>query len=301
MGKRRILISGATGVIGRSILGSIDHALYELQLLVSTIEKGEQLKKELNLPTASLAVYETKFPSIAIAQFQPEIILHLAGYTTNSLSTIEISKLVDANIKTGTLILGSLFDTPPRFFINAGSGMEYHDNARSLQSGNLYACSKTAFRSILNFFQKKMGFNWIQTNLYFVYGKKGARKKVIDYLLTGLDASEAVSMSPGLQALDFIHIDDVVNFFVQLLIQIEGSKHSFSEIFVGTGRSYSVRQVAETIERILQKKMNLNWGGIPYRVGDIKISTAPIEENPSWLDWAPELLLEEGLRKYLQQ
>ncbi|MEZ4909315.1 MAG: NAD(P)-dependent oxidoreductase [Saprospiraceae bacterium] len=295
----KILITGATSVIGRSILQANVINQKKLLLLVSSERKGLELIKTYGLADAEIAVILPDFPIQEVIDFNPEVALHLAGYTSNSLLPQEVIKLVDANINFGSLLLTSLKGTNLKYFINVGSGMEFGDNSTELAPSNFYAATKLAFRTILDYFSKTMNFQLFQVNVYFVYGEKGARKKVIDYLLDGKEAEVPIKMSPGEQCLDFIHINDVVAFFSKLLLNLEKSEDNYTQFFVGSGKSHTIKEVAKVIEKIIHQKLNLEWGGIPYRKEEIMLSTAPQKNNPKFLNWKPVIELEEGLQLYL--
>jgi CDP-paratose synthetase len=108
-------------------------------------------------------------------------------------------------------------------------------------------------------------------------------------------------MSPGEQVLDFIHIDDVVDFYRTLLSNLGSCRNSYNEIHIGTGAGSTPKKIAGLMEAITEKKANINWGGMPYRPNDTMFSVAPKELSGHQIGWQPSLTIEEGIRLYIKE
>ena len=114
-------------------------------------------------------------------------------------------------------------------------------------------------------------------------------------MINALDSSDSINFSPGEQILDFIHVDDIADFFYNLLIKIYKCKDDYIQFHLGTGVGYSLRDVAKTIESVFSKKLNAKWGGLPYNEFEPMHAVAPISKNLKILNWKPKLTLEKGL------
>jgi CDP-paratose synthetase len=102
-------------------------------------------------------------------------------------------------------------------------------------------------------------------------------------------------MSPGYQKLDLIHIDDVVEFYVSLIHNID-SIASQSYFHIGTNVSTAIRELALQIEEISLKKCLINWGGIPYREKEKMSNLAP---KIDYGFWKPKISLIDGLKSMI--
>ena len=94
----------------------------------------------------------------------------------------------------------------------------------------------------------------------------------------------------GLQSRDFVNVADVVQ--ANLLAALKGVA---GEIYnVASGRTYSLLELADTIEKISGKKLDRVFR--PKRAGDVRLSAADITKIKQ-LGFAPSVSLEEGLRE----
>jgi dTDP-L-rhamnose 4-epimerase len=95
----------------------------------------------------------------------------------------------------------------------------------------------------------------------------------------------------GLQRRDFVSVYDVVQACRLALDVNEAAGCAFN---VGSGQSYTVRDVASMLSAILGKAIDPDVCG-KYRVGDIRHCFADITHAREVLGYAPATMLEEGL------
>jgi dTDP-L-rhamnose 4-epimerase len=95
----------------------------------------------------------------------------------------------------------------------------------------------------------------------------------------------------GLQRRDFVSVHDVVQACRLALDVPEAAGCAFN---VGSGQSYTVREVAAMMGAILGKDLELDVCG-KYRVGDIRHCFADITHATAVLGYRPQTMLDEGL------
>lgn len=288
----RVLITGGTGYVGRRVVEALmKEECVEVAIFVRTIQKARQLFKNYKIEIIDSQSENWK---LEIAHFKPQIVIHLASHLTSNDNPEEINNLIESNILFGAHLLDALKSCDVKLFINTGSSSEYNQE-NLLEPAYLYAASKTAFRSILKYYQKLLGFKVIHAIPYTIYGGEREGKKVIDYLFES--KKMIVKMSPGEQVLDFIHIDDVVSFFIKIMKNLNKLDDKEYTFFLGTGVGTKIKDVAKIIEKQYKISLNIIWGGIDYRNTDIMYSVAPIENNFESI-WKAQISLEEGILKY---
>ncbi|MFL6278485.1 MAG: NAD-dependent epimerase/dehydratase family protein [Vicinamibacterales bacterium] len=106
-----------------------------------------------------------------------------------------------------------------------------------------------------------------------------------------LNGNAPMIFEDGLQRRDFVSVHDVVQACRLALDAPRASGHAFN---VGSGRSYTVHEVAMMIGAVLGKRIEPEVCG-KYRVGDIRHCFADITLARAVLGYAPAVLLEDGL------
>jgi CDP-paratose synthetase len=293
----KILITGITGFVGKNLLPLLQIDGNELLLIVRDANKINSWNV-LNESTNCIFTTDADWKD-TVKSFKPEVVLHLATFSTSLDDAKSIDQLIQSNLQFGTHLLDALKGTSLKAFINVGTFAEYHNNSRAYSPAYLYAATKTAFRSVVQYYQAIEGFKSFHVVPYTIYGAADTQKKLINYIVDSFDASEAVKMTPGEQELDFIHIEDVVHFFVTLISSVDQIEGSFHEIHLGTGVGTTPKRIASILETYIGKKANIEWGGRPYRPLDTMLAKATHHLPSTIINWKPTITIEEGLRRYV--
>ena len=238
-----------------------------------------------------------------VQRFDPELVIHLAAFSTSSNNSEVIEPLVSTNITYGILLLDALSQCESfRLFINTGSFSEYRLGAGCFNSAYLYAATKTAFRSFLDYYSELYDFKYVTAIPYTVYGGRPTVKRLMDYIIESVGSVKPVDMTKGEQMLDFIHVDDVASFFIHVIRHIDKYQQlrNGEEFHLGTGRCVTVRELASIVEKVTGRHCNVNWGGRPYRERDTMYAAAPIAKNLELTGWHAGITIEQGVSKYIK-
>jgi CDP-paratose synthetase len=267
----RILITGATGFIGQKLLKRLTDQHHSV-----AIHARKQLK-EVDSNVLVFTGILNQFQKEIIA-FSPEYVFHLAGSSIYPENAKEEDELWSANVLYGNTLLSILKEIPGLVFVNFTTSLAY--DGTELYPFSYYALTKANFVQSLHYFTRYYNFRVFNLILYTIYGKGDKTKRALNYILDSLDASEPISMSPGEQIMDFIHVDDVIGLCLLLL---ENKPHKkIEEIHVGTGRGTTLRQAAQLIASLSHQKANIHFGSIPYRKEEKMVNIAPISQNRFW-------------------
>ena len=294
----RLLVTGATGFIGQNLLPEIIRQFPEIRIL--TINR--MATKASSMFPFERCEHIEGLQTKTIQDFNPEVAFHLATLTTAENSFSSIQPMIEINITFGTKLLSILGDCPDfKLFVNTGSFSEYNSGVGQINDAYLYAATKSAFRVMVAYYSRLRGFKSITATPYSVYGGKPTVKRLIDYLIESLHVENPVLMTGGEQILDFIHIYDIVSFFISLLNHpaLFDLKNNGEEYHLGTGTGTSIRELASIVEEISGGKCNILWGGRPYREQDIMYAVAPTSKNQSVINWQANISLREGLSALL--
>ena len=283
----RVVITGGTGFIGQNLIPLLFQRIPDVEVLMISrnVEKSEFLYPHFIYSNCK-QVHTSQLDEVI--KFNPELVIHLATLTTSNDNTDLIPSMLSANIEFGVLLLDALSKCSDfKLFVNTGTFAEFRYGAQLYDAAYLYGATKTAFRIFLKYYAEKYNFKYVTAVPYSVYGGKKTVKRVIDYIYESLGAVRPIGMTEGKQILDFIHVDDVANFFVQIIlnpISFYDKVTNGLDFHLGTGKGTSIRELAKIIEKKYGKSCNINWGALPYRDRDIMYAVAPIGRNRI-IDW----------------
>jgi nucleoside-diphosphate-sugar epimerase len=238
--------------------------------------------------------------SDALIAFKPEIVIHLASYLTANDDFLTMKRLIDTNVFFFCRLLDALKNSGLKMFINTGTFAEYFKGDNRFDPSYLYAATKTASRSFLDYYSKAYKFKQTTVVPYTIYGGLDTQKKIIDLIYDSISSETPLDLSPGEQILDFIHIDDVTDFYLNL-VECYTSLPEKSNFQLGTGTGTSLKQLARYIEEITNKKTNINWGGKLYRSTDVMYAVADLEMHKKYFLRKPDISLLQGLANFVSK
>ena len=286
-----VLLTGSTGYVGRLVCEAL-------------IKKGAVLLELVR----SMAVSESLFGSASrrlsvqlgqqdltseVERFRPDVVLHLAAHLTPNDEYDDLQLLLDSNVSLTCRLLDSIKRVPPALFVNTTTFAMRRSGEGVTSPAYLYAASKEAAQVFVEFYSRVYDFPFVEIMPYTIYGRNEGRPKVFDKIIGSLWASNPVTLSPGHQILDFIHVDDIVDLYLKLVFDKEASWHSIVE--AGTGVGHSLREVAALIENLSGKSTNIRWTG-GYRQTEVMEAVA--SRSPD-LRWSPSITLHDGVRREL--
>lgn len=289
----KILVTGATGFVGKHLIQKLRD--FDVRFVVRNINTEYSKDRQIVYNDEKLDVFQKDVKS-----YNPKIVIHLASYLTSSDDISSIKNIVDSNILFTSILLESLKSTDLELFINTGTFAEYYYNDGKENPAYFYSASKIAIKPIIKYFKNIQGFKTINIIPYTIYGGKSKSKKVIDYILDSLDSKLYLEMTNGEQILDFIYIDDVTDFYVHCVNNINLLKDE-EDYHLGTGKGTSIKELSNIIEDLTNKKANINWGSKEYRTLDIMRAIAPIYKLEKELNWKPKVSIKDGIKKILEE
>lgn len=279
---QRALITGATGYIGTKLCQRLLDDGWQVDVLLR--ETGRPLVKSLASRTTQ-HTYDgsTQCVQAAVAAARPDIVFHLASLFIAEHRSEQISDLIHSNLLFGTQLVEACARTGVKYFINTGTSWQ-HYRSDAYDPVCLYAATKQAFEDILDFYTSAFSISAITLKLFDTYGPDDPRPKLINLLVNTMNTGDALEMSPGEQALDLVHVNDVTRAFshcAQLLI--DGRTTQRHERYaVSSGVSISVRQLVALLELVSGKAISVTYGARPYRDREVMLPWQRGQHPPGW-------------------
>ena len=291
----RILVTGARGFVGRSLVGRLIAAGYECHTLVRTpSETPDAVAVEHVCPASGGSV---SILSEIIRDSRPDAVIHLASLFLFAHKPEDVDALVESNVLFGTRLLEALSECGVHRLINTGTFWQHYENA-AYDPVCLYAATKQAFQDIIDYYVRARALQCITLQLFDTYGPGDLRPKLFAHLEKSAREESELQMSPGFQLLDLVHVDDVVEAYLVALRRLTDGVISEHEVFsVSSGCPLPLREVVACFERAGGRPLAIRWGARPYREREVM---SPWQKGRRLPGWRPVVTLEDGIRDLLR-
>lgn len=289
----KILVTGASGYIGANTCGALIRNRHEVIGLLRKDSSPALLDK---YASATKIIRYESYEDLRqlIEREDVEAIVHLAASFSAADNFNSIESLVRDNITFATHLLYSTQNSNLKHFIFACSSWQFNDGFEK-KSHNLYAASKNAFSSIINYFAETQDLNVINLVLFDVYGPLDPRTKLFSSLAQFANEKRVIELSPGEQTLDLIHIDDVSNAFASAISYATKQQAITRTNFaVRTGRVRSLRDYLTYFNAISGNQIEFKFGAKDYRENEVM---SPPNLTKYLPNWKAKITFEDGLKQ----
>lgn len=290
------LITGATGFIGSHLARRLLRERWEVHIITRQQSSLTLLGETSKAIKQHYYDYTTESLVDIVDAVQPDIVFHLASLALANHTAADIRPLIEANVLLGTQLLEAMHIQRAYRLINTGTYWQHFNNA-SYSPVCLYAATKQAFDAIITYYVETAAFNVITLSLFDTYGENDPRPKLLNQLQSAWQSNKRLTMSPGDQLIDLVHVDDVVEAFVlaaERLRASDGAGHV--EYAVSSGNPISLRELVALCEEIVGATLPIIWGGRPYRDREVMV---PWNTGKCLPGWVPRIPIREGLTRLL--
>ena len=292
---KNIVVTGATGFVGSNLVRFLLKKNFKIYVIIRTdsdLANLTDIKEEVEIFRYDNAIKNLiEFFTVV----KPTTVFHLASNFIAEHESHQIDSLIQSNITFGLHLLEAMKVSGVKQLINTGTSWQHYNN-EDYNPVCLYAATKQAFESLIEYYVQAEGFKVITLKLFDTYGEADTRPKLINLLNKFADDNTELNMSPGEQILNLVHIDDLCEAFYvgSKLIETEDYQgcHSYA---VSNDRNYKLKEVIELFEKVSGKKIKVIWGGKPYRKREVMTVWDKGLRLPNW---KPSITLEEGLTRY---
>jgi nucleoside-diphosphate-sugar epimerase len=303
----RVLVTGASGFIGRHLLPACLRAGHEVHAVSSRPLTGDHrlLSSNAEVCWHQADLLDSEATASLVARVRPELLVHLAWYAEHGRfwTATENVRWVEASLA----LIRAFADAGGRRAVMAGTCAEYDWSAiapaRSDQLAprcnelhtptgphTLYGACKRAMNAVAASFATTVGVELAHGRVFFLYGPDEQPGRLVAQVARSLLAGEPVATSDGRQVRDFMHVKDVAEAFYAIL-----ESEVLGAVNIGSGEAVTVGEVIESIAACVGRPELVQWGAHPRAEGDPAILLADVGRLRDAVGFSPRIELSDGL------
>jgi nucleoside-diphosphate-sugar epimerase len=294
----KVLLTGATGFLGSFVLQALIEKGVDTAILIRPSSDTWRIQSALNkvhLFYGDLKQLSSIKEKITV--YRPTALVHLAWTGVFNTSRNHSSQ-VD-NVRTSYNLFRLAIDSGVSTIMGFGSQAEYGPSSVMLKEDMLtqpttfYGVTKLTTGHLLRTLCVQHNVRWIWQRIFSSYGPKDNPKWFIPSLILKLLKQEKIDLTEGKQHWDYLYVEDVANAILLALFD-DKAEGVFN---VGSGITYTIRDIAEKIKCRVDHSAQLNFGQVPYRPDQVMFLQANVQRLKQELRWFPKVPLEEGLER----
>lgn len=293
---KTVLLTGATGFLGSHLL----EALLRNGCKTVILKRSNSDNWRINHLLDQVKSYDVDREALekVFTEQRIDTVVHLATLYRKFDNGKEVAEMMASNVTFPAEILETGMRHGLKTFINTGTFFECDCSVlpvgedAPVKAFNFYAKTKIIFEAFARTYADQLNIKSLR--LFSPYGPKD-NEKLIPVLIKKALKGEEMTLSEGLQKLDFTYADDIVRAFLLAIAQDDGQQVGYKLYNIGSGVGISVREVVSIIEEQLGRPISKVWGP-PSRV-DIPVAFADIRQAKSGLNWAPEHSIHQGIKE----
>lgn len=278
----RVLLTGATGLIGRQCVRPLEEAGFVIH--AASRAQGDDVLAD---------------PEGVVARAGADHLIHLAWHdgAKDRWSSPANLDWVGASLR----LLRAFAASGGRRAVMVGSCAEYDwtgagrlSEDSPLRPATLYGAAKAATGIAALAGAPALGLSLVWARVFFAYGPGEPEGRLFGDILRGLAEGREVACTDGLQRRDFLHTADIGRALVALLVsEAEGP------VNVGSGLAVEVREIILALARAMGGEALIRLGARPRPASDPALIEADVTRLRRATGFRPAYDTESGIRAVL--
>lgn len=288
---KKILLTGATGFIGRHCLPLLSARGYE----VHAVSTRGSLDGSSVIHWHKVDLLNSLQLQDLVADVMPSHLLHFAWYAVPGKywASLENIRWVQSSLE----LLQAFVKNGGDRAVMAGTCAEYDwkygycsEKVTPLAPSTLYGTCKHSLQIMLDSFSKQTGLSTAWGRIFSLYGPYEHQDRLTSSVIRSLLMGERARCSHGNQIRDFLYVKDVADAFVALLeSSVEGP------VNIGSGRPIILKNIIRKISGKIINRDHIEFGAVPVSSDDPPLLVADIRRLTKEVNWEPKYSLDRGL------
>lgn len=281
--KMKIAITGSSGFIGKHLINAL-HG-FSVEIVPLDIKNGIDVtdwNQVKDLKTIDVIVH------LAAKIFIPDSYLDpISFFKTNINSTINMLELCRLNKAKLIFISSYIYGNPEYLPI---------DEKHKSFANNPYSETKIIGEQLCYSYNRDFGIPVIIFRPFNIFGYGQSNNFLIPKIINQARSGNIV-LKDSMPNRDFIYIKDVV----KAIINAINHDYNSIEVFnIGSGTSYSVKEVVEMVIQIINKPITVVFSE-ERRINEVMDTIADITKAKKMLDWQPLMTFYDGLKETIEK
>ena len=287
----RILVTGATGLIGRFCAKHLAALGLEVHLAArASLEQHESDNFH------AIDLLRSGAAGELLNRVRPELLLHLAWRSPRD--SLEHFHWVNASLE----LLFQFHAAGGRRVVFAGTCAEYGweegaplSEQSPLRPATQYGVCRKSLYELFFRYTRDTGISAAWPRIFFVYGPGEHQDRFVPVITNALLNHQPARLSHARQIRDYLYVEDVASAIVRVACsELQGA------INIGSGAPVALRQIAIEIGDQLGHPELLEFGAVSARADDAPTVAADITRLTGELNWRPQFDLSRGIGRSIE-
>ncbi|MBT5107646.1 MAG: NAD-dependent epimerase/dehydratase family protein [Rhodospirillaceae bacterium] len=290
---KRVLVTGASGFIGRHALPELVNRGFE----VHAVSRSPGANQPQNVHWRRCDILDDAAQAHLIQDVRPSHLLHFAWCATPGVFWTAPENLdwVAASLR----LYRRFLEQGGERMVFAGTCAEYDwsqdilsETKTPLAPSTLYGTAKNSLRSLIESASEQTNASWAWGRIFFLYGPHEDPARLAPSVIANLLNGREANCSHGRQIRDFMHVEDVARAFVSIL------ESDFSgAVNIASGNPVAIRDVVNQIARKIGRPDLVKLGAIPTASNDPPRLLASNDILSDTIGFQPKYDLDTGLNE----
>lgn len=303
---KKFFVAGGNGFVGSHIVRSLVASGAEVY---ATARPSGMAAKQMdrlqglggNIKRIELDLLDERAVGDALAKIMPDVVINSVG-TLNGKQTLDsLEEQMNGNFTPSLNLAMAAAKNKVGKFVHIGSSLEYGGakapflESMREQAISPYSLSKIMSTQAVMLCGRLSGMPTTVVRPAAVFGPmQGSGVMLIPNIIKSSMDRKDFNMNPGDQVRDFIYVEDLV----RGILMASASPKSDQEIFnLGGNRGYKIKEVVNTLNKLLGNKIRINLGAEPYRPQDTMEFYMDSSKAEKILGWKADTSMETALQR----